>query len=267
MNKDKKKVLRLIVIIEVIVILLIINFYLITLLDDKFGTNDTVQIKTQSETLVKNETTETPKKKKSLSAEAKKVAKTEKKQTLLLVNSKHEIPEDYEVKLSTYKKKGKQVATAILDPLEKMIEAGEKKGLSFAICSGYRSISYQEKLFNRDVETYQNQGLSYEEAVEKTSESVQPPKCSEHATGYAVDIVSKENSNLDETQEETEEFKWLKKHCYEYGFILRYPDEKKKITGITFEPWHFRYVGKKVAKFITKNNLTLEEFTELVNKK
>ena len=83
---------------------------------------------------------------------------------------------------------------------------------------------------------------------------------SEHATGLAMDIVSTEYAGLDEKQGETDDQKWLMEHCYEYGFILRYPQDKSDDTGIIYEPWHYRYVGTEAALAIRDQGVTLEEY-------
>ena len=98
------------------------------------------------------------------------------------------------------------------------------------------------------------------DAYNETLKSVQLPGHSEHATGLAIDIVSATHSDLDESQAETEESKWLAEHCAEYGFILRYPPEKYEITGIIYEPWHYRYVGTEIAQEIMSEGITLEEY-------
>ncbi len=86
------------------------------------------------------------------------------------------------------------------------------------------------------------------------------PGYSEHATGLSLDITSEDYQNLDEKQADTAESKWLAENCYKYGFILRYPPEKADITGIIYEPWHYRYVGKEAAKEIKEKGITLEEY-------
>ena len=86
------------------------------------------------------------------------------------------------------------------------------------------------------------------------------PGTSEHATGLAVDIISTKYGELDEKQGDTEEQKWLMEHCSEYGFVLRFPQDKSNITGIIYEPWHYRYVGVDAAKEMTEKGLTLEEY-------
>ncbi|MDO5291925.1 MAG: M15 family metallopeptidase [bacterium] len=269
MATDKRKKIRFIVMAEIIAILAVINAVLVIHMDQMIGYENAkaqgieeIQTERQKQALTGNLLDD---QEESKAKEAKEVYQSEKESTLILVNKDHPIPDTYNVKKSTYIKQEKKVAAIILKPLEKMLADGEEKGFSFVVCSAYRSNEYQKNLFDKDLNKYQNQGMDYEAAYKKTALSVQPAGYSEHATGLAVDIISKENSKLDKTQEKTDEFKWLKTNCYKYGFILRYPDGKSEITGIIYEPWHFRYVGKKVAKFITKNNLTYEEFINLVN--
>ena len=88
------------------------------------------------------------------------------------------------------------------------------------------------------------------------------PGTSEHQTGLALDIVSAGYQLLDEAQEDTAEQKWLMEHCWEYGFILRFPEDKTEITGIGYEPWHYRYVGRETAEAIHKSGLCLEEYLQ-----
>ena len=144
-----------------------------------------------------------------------------------------------------------------------MLEDGKKLGLRFVVCSSYRSTELQHKLFEEDLTARMNKGMSYEEAYAATAAYTMPPGHSEHCTGLAMDIVSYYHQQLDTAQENTAETRWLQAHCWEYGFILRYPADKTNITGIAYESWHYRYVGKEVAKYITENNLTLEEYHAL----
>ena len=110
----------------------------------------------------------------------------------------------------------------------------------------------------------QETGLSYEEAYEKAKTVVAYPGTSEHQTGLATDIVATSHQLLDDSQAETAEQQWLMENCWKYGFILRYPLGKSEYTGIIYEPWHYRYVGKEVAQYITENELCLEEYWQLV---
>ncbi len=178
---------------------------------------------------------------------------------LILVNKDHAYEgEEPDVKL--WKTGHISVSTEVYDALAAMLDAGRQLGLRFVVCSGYRSREVQEQLFQEDLNRYMNRGMDYEEAWAATERYTMPPGHSEHCTGLAVDIVAQANQNLDSSQESTAETRWLQTHCWEYGFILRYPKDKSSITGIAYEAWHYRYVGKEAAKYLTENNLTLEEF-------
>ncbi len=147
-----------------------------------------------------------------------------------------------------------EISTEIYDALTQFVEDARAQGLSVCISSGYRSYEIQEQLMENDVEEY-----GEEEALKTLS----LPGASEHQTGLATDLTDVYYEYKDESIEDTDTYKWLLAHCQEYGFILRYPKGKENITGIDYEPWHFRYVGKEAAEFIQKNGLTLEEFLEL----
>lgn len=109
-------------------------------------------------------------------------------------------------------------------------------------------------------------GLNRNQAEIEAARNVAYPGTSEHHLGLAVDIVSLQYQQLDEAQARTPEIIWLTEHCSEYGFILRYPKDKTQITGIVYEPWHFRYVGVETAKVIMEQGLCLEEYLELMRK-
>lgn len=144
--------------------------------------------------------------------------------------------------------------------LEAMLDAMSEEGFEPYICNGYVSYSDQKILFNEKASSLSSDGAySYEEALELTKSLVPEAGTSDHQTGLAVDITDKEYSFMDYSKMDKEFFKWLDEHCAEYGFIKRFPSEKKAITGWD-EPWHYRYVGKDAAEFITANNMTFEEF-------
>ena len=180
---------------------------------------------------------------------------------LLLVNKQHTIPEDYEFTLGTIKG-SMRCDERIIEPLTQMFAAAKKDGVNLIVCSPYRDMARQEYLFVRKVKNFQSMGMSYMDAYKKASITVTLPGASEHQIGLAMDIISDTYSSLDTGFAETEAGKWLAEHSWEYGFILRYPLGKEEITGIQFEPWHFRYVGADAAEVITKQNITLEEFVE-----
>lgn len=180
---------------------------------------------------------------------------------LILVNGDHLMPEDYEVEL-TEVGDGHQVDSRIARALLDMLEAGEADGHAIWIASSYRTMEKQTQLYENKVAKLRRQGYSEEEALKEAATVVAIPGTSEHQLGLAVDLVSSEYTGLDERQERTKSYQWLVKHCAEYGFILRYPNGKTKITGIIYEPWHFRYVGVEAAKEIMEQGVCLEEYLE-----
>lgn len=180
---------------------------------------------------------------------------------LLLVNKEHELPEDYEVKLHWLNNGSCAVAEVMYEALKEMLTEGSADGREFAVASGYRSRERQRELLDEDILAAINgQGLSWQEAYEQETRETMPPGYSEHETGLAVDIVALNYQLLDEGQERTPENQWLQDNCWKYGFILRYPREKEEITGVSYEAWHFRYVGKEAAKEIMEQGITLEEY-------
>lgn len=180
---------------------------------------------------------------------------------LLLVNKQHTIPQDYEFTLGTIKG-SMRCDERIIEPLTQMFAEAKEDGVNLIVCSPYRDMARQEYLFERKVKSYQSKGMSYMDAYEKAAITVTLPGASEHQIGLAVDIISDTYSALEVGFADTQAGKWLAEHSWEYGFILRYPLGKEEITGIQFEPWHFRYVGRDAAEVITSQNITLEEFVE-----
>lgn len=180
---------------------------------------------------------------------------------LLLVNKNHKVPDGYSVELEEVEITHK-VDKRIADSLEQMLTDARKEGLSPIICSSYRTNAKQQKLYNNKVTEYRRWGYSSEEAKELASYWVAIPGTGEHETGLAVDIVSKEYQILDEKQEQTDVQKWLIENSYKYGFILRYPTDKKDITMINYEPWHYRYVGIDNATYMKEQDMCLEEYID-----
>ena len=180
---------------------------------------------------------------------------------LVLVNKQHPVPEDYSFTLGTITGSMK-CDVRIIDELMAMLEAAKADGIDLVICSPYRDYNRQTVLFDRKIDYYMERGYSYLEAYKIASITVTVPGASEHQIGLALDIVSDTYTSLDTGFGKTDAGIWLKEHGYEYGFILRYPLGKEYITGIQYEPWHYRYVGKKSATAIMKQGITLEEFLE-----
>lgn len=183
----------------------------------------------------------------------------------ILVNELHPLSRDFEPQLAkTYD--GQQVDERIKEALETMIDDAKAEGLNMLICSSYRDYKKQDSLMDKSIAKYVKSGMTYTEAFFKTKEMIALTGASEHHTGLAVDIVGRSHQSLDRAQADTDEAKWLNEHAAEYGFILRYPEDKEDITMISFESWHYRYVGVEAAAFMKENNLCLEEFVELVQK-
>lgn len=177
----------------------------------------------------------------------------------ILVNDWNPLPAAFKPQLDVLDD-GHQVDYRIVDDLVKMLSDAKEEGMDLLVCSAYRSYERQADLFGSSIEELMDQGLTYIDAYYKTREQYAVVSYSEHHTGLAVDIVGKSHQMLDERQGRTKEAIWLAENCARYGFILRYPKGKKNVTGIEYESWHFRYVGKEAAEFIDENDLTFEEF-------
>lgn len=181
---------------------------------------------------------------------------------LILVNYASPLPKDYQIPELTELRNGHKVDSRIYPELQQMMDDARAEGLDPLICSSYRTWDKQEELFEEKTEGYLSDGYAREEAEELASKWVARPGTSEHQAGLALDIVDASYQLLDEEQEQTQVQKWLMKHCAEYGFILRYPTQKSDVTGVSYEPWHYRYVGKEAAKEIMEQGITLEEYLE-----
>lgn len=172
-----------------------------------------------------------------------------------LVNRDNPLPDDFTVELENLDASRKFDKRAI-EPLKQMICDMRDRGIkNIWAQSTYRSIEYQKGLYEKSINKYLKQGKSQEEAQKLTDEYINRPGTSEHHLGLAVDF-----NNVDEGFENTKAYKWLLENASDYGFILRYPKEKEDITGIEYEPWHWRYVGPEHAKKMKEQNLCLEEY-------
>lgn len=183
----------------------------------------------------------------------------------VLVNELHPLSKEFEPQLEKTRD-GQNVDKRMRGELEAMIDAAKEEGMNLLICSSYRDYKKQDSLMDKSIAKFVKQGMDYRDAFFKTKEQIALTGASEHHTGLAVDIVGRNHQSLDAAQADTKEAKWLNEHAHEYGFILRYPADKEEITMISFESWHYRYVGKKAAAFMKENNLCLEEFVELAQK-
>lgn len=149
----------------------------------------------------------------------------------------------------SYSRNGMKLVKCAKDMLEIMVHEARKEGYDIRVMSSYRSYQYQEKLYNDYVAV---------DGKEEADAYSARPGFSEHQTGLAVDI---DNNLLPYTSfEQTKTYTWMINNCYKYGFILRYPKDKEEITGYNYESWHYRYVGKDIAKYIHTHNITFDEY-------
>lgn len=186
-----------------------------------------------------------------------------KEEVLVLVNKEYQIPDDYTVELHWLSNGSCAVSEIMYDALKQMLTDGSVNGREYVVASGYRDGEKQKELLEEDIErSMAEKGMTWQEAYDFETKETMPPGYSEHETGLAVDIVALDYQILDEAQALTAENIWLRENCSKYGFILRYPKGKEDITGINYEPWHFRYVGVETAQEITRREITLEEYLE-----
>ena len=175
---------------------------------------------------------------------------------MMVINKDNFISDDINVKIKNCR--GKEISSVACDDLESMISDAKKDGIILWISSGYRDVNYQKKLFNRQVEREKSKAVLTQDEAEKRAERVVArPKASEHNTGLAVDFNGVSNDFY-----KTKEYKWLMDNAHKYGFIERYQKKWKDYTGVIYEPWHFRYVGKENAPKIKDSGLCLEEYVE-----
>lgn len=179
---------------------------------------------------------------------------------LTLINGDHLLDREASAPELTEVSGGHQVDSRIADALEEMLSGARAAGLSPLICSSYRTWDKQETLYENKVQSCLSQGVDQARAELEAARWVAQPGTSEHQTGLAVDIVDISYQLLDEAQEDTPVQQWLMAHCADYGFILRYPTDKSALTGVAYEPWHYRYVGVEAARAIMDGGLCLEEY-------
>lgn len=180
---------------------------------------------------------------------------------LTLVNYQYSVPESWSVDLVEVQN-GAMMDKRAAGDFKLMMDAAREAGVHPYVRNAYRSKSLQEALFERKVKQYTADGYSREEAEKLAQEWVAYPGTSEHQLGLAADVVDSNYQELDEQQETTDTQKWLMENAHLYGFILRYPTEKKDITHTNYEPWHYRYVGRENALKIYESGLCLEEYLE-----
>lgn len=179
---------------------------------------------------------------------------------LVLANFENPLPSDFSPELA-YIDKTRQVDARIKDELTQMLADMKKAKIKdIWVQSAYRSVEYQEKIYNEKIEEYISLGETRERAEILTSKVINKPGTSDHNLGLAVDL-----NNVDYNFEETKAYEWLIQNAENYGFVLRYREDKKDITKIDYEPWHWRYVGVEHAKKMNELNMCLEEYVEYLS--
>lgn len=182
---------------------------------------------------------------------------------LTLVNFHYSLDKDFTPASLAEVNNGYEADSRIADAAKNMIADAAAENVQIITVSAYRDYDYQQELFNNKVHSLQQEeGYSVDKARAEAATVVAFPGTSEHQLGLALDLADANHVVLDESQENTTAYQWLKEHCQKYGFIVRYPNGKTDITGIIYEPWHFRYVGEEAAKIIMEQNITLEEYIE-----
>lgn len=180
---------------------------------------------------------------------------------LTLANSENILPEDFEPELDDIDET-KQFDARAIKYLKKMINDMWEEGIKNVwVQSAYRSVERQKELYDNSIQKYIKQGKTQEEAQRLTEEYINKPGASDHNLGLAVDF-----NNVDNNFEDLKAFKWLKENAEDYGFILRYPKDKEDITKISYESWHWRFVGEEHAKKMNELNMCLEEYIDYLKK-
>jgi D-alanyl-D-alanine carboxypeptidase len=172
---------------------------------------------------------------------------------LILVNASHPLPDNYTVDLVQLAN-GKQIASLIYPDLQRMFDAARAQGIYPTVTEGYRTHEDQIAMMQNYINRYIAEGYSESDAQQMALDYVAVPGTSEHELGIAADINSQDGNT------DWNVYAWLKDNAHNYGFILRYPEGKEDITGIDYEPWHYRYVGEEAAREIYERQITLEEY-------
>ena len=186
---------------------------------------------------------------------------------MILVNHTNKMPDNYTFdtkECGSSTAVNKTLQTVACDAFLEMQKAAAADGVTVWMQSGYRSVKYQTNLYEKKTQYYRDQGYDEATAKEKAAAIVNPPGYSEHNCGLAADLNSPEHTGLDEGFENTAAFRWLCEHAGEYGFILRYPKGAEDKTEITYEPWHWRYVGTENTARINASGLCFEDYIAAV---
>lgn len=184
---------------------------------------------------------------------------------VIVVNPWNTVPEGYAPQLqelsTAVSVSGAYVDASCYDAMTQMIlDCNALSGANVCVVSAYRSVELQTENFNNKVNKYMDAGYDYDAAYAEAASVIAVPGTSEHHLGLAADIIDTEIWDLVQAQENLPGQRWLMENCWKYGFILRYPADSRDVTGIIYEPWHYRYVGIELATELYESGLTLEEY-------
>lgn len=187
---------------------------------------------------------------------------------MILVNKENALPTGYAPQLTQVRGTQIELQTAAAQQLNLFLDAADAAGVKYTVLSGYRSPEQQQQLYEQEYKKNQAAGYTGDDTLTaKTKLNVAPVGYSEHQTGLAVDIAQSDAMTASEVFE-TPFYKFAVENAYKYGFIFRYPDDKRESTGYDAKPWHLRYIGDpEQAKYITDKKISLEEYIEYLYKK
>ena len=155
---------------------------------------------------------------------------------------------------------GQQLEQEAAQAWKAMASAAQKVGIQLTLVEGYQTLERQQEAFDARKQIYLDQGMTEEKADSRAAAIVPRPGCNESGTGLAADILSSDYTTLDTSFADTDAFRWLSAYGADYGFILRWPEDCQAVTGMVYQPWHWRYVGVENARAIAASGLSLEEF-------
>lgn len=181
----------------------------------------------------------------------------------ILVNPTHTLPGDFSVTCADFE--GGQVDERILQICETMFRDAEVDGISLQLVDAYRSYERQNELYEQKVESFLAKGLNRADAETQAATITARPNTSEHQTGLALDIVTASYTSRDKGFAETKAFQWMKANAQNYGFTLRYREDKVDVTKVIYEPWHWRFVGVQAAVEMNQSGECLEEYLGMLN--
>lgn len=171
------------------------------------------------------------------------------------------LPDGFEPETAVINDAGFEMDARVVEAFQAMDAAARQAGIQMQVISGYRGPERQQSLYEQELSNAESQGLAGAEAEQAAQRIEQKAYESDHNTGLGVDLLPEDDLHKNQNSiSESREFAWLQQNAADYGFVLRYPEDKQDITGVEFKPWHWRYVGIELAQFMVENNLTLEEY-------